>query len=102
MSFVLLYSAIAGLNSGRLIPVFDPSFLWRMASVIFAALEIILAVLLFAGKKTSRAAIVSVIVFALIFVFSFWFAEGFAYREIGLIFAALALFELTGEKNDAD
>ncbi|OGY99585.1 MAG: hypothetical protein A2945_02985 [Candidatus Liptonbacteria bacterium RIFCSPLOWO2_01_FULL_52_25] len=98
LAFVFFYAAIAGLVRPEDWVVFFPKFLRDMLPqqfllTGFSLFEIFLAAWLFWGKKLVWSAAVSVAMLVGIVVFNFDLMP-IVFRDIGLMFAALALLEL--------
>ncbi len=99
LAFVFFYAAIAALlNPSAWIP-FIPGFIGTIMSVrlflaIFSIYQLTLAVLLFTGKELWLASLLATITFVGIVVANYQVID-ITFRDIGLAFASLALFQTT-------
>ncbi len=101
LAFVFFYAGVDALLDpsswmGYLPAFLASSFSPQLLLTGFAAYEIILAVWLFAGRKLRWSAMFAVVTLAAITVLNFS-AFLVTFRDVGLAFAALALFELARE-----
>ena len=100
LAFTFFYAAIASLVNPDNWIGYLPAFVGdivppRLALTIFSFYEIVLAALLFAGWKIRWAALLSVVTLAGITVFNLTGGTfDITFRDVGLAFAALALWEL--------
>jgi len=107
LAFVFFYAGIAGLLDpqdwiGYMPPfvgnIIDP----KIALTAFSFYEIVLATMLFAGRKLKIASLFAVATLLGITIFNIGLMD-VVFRDVGLIFAALALYELVKnakEKNN--
>lgn len=107
LAFVFFYAAIASLvNPDNWIGYF-PSFLLgilpdKLLLTAFSLYEIVLAALLFVGRKLAWASLFAAITLAGITVFNLGVLD-VVFRDVGLTLAALALYELVrGERTSKD
>ncbi len=103
LAFVFFYAAIASLLNPSEWIGYLPGFLTvflppRLVLTVFSIYEIILAALLFMGKKLVWISLLSVITLAAIVVFNLGLLE-VTFRDVGLAMAALALYELARAEN---
>ena len=104
VSFVFLYAGIDALLEPALWTGYLPHFLSGAASPVhvlaaFAVYEIALAVWLFTGRKLAWSSMFAVVTFAAVVIFNFGVLV-VTFRDIGLAFAALALFELARSRRE--
>ncbi|MBU6500841.1 MAG: hypothetical protein KGJ89_01835 [Patescibacteria group bacterium] len=98
LAFTFFYAAIAGLLNpndwiGYLPGFLTATFPAGLVLAVFSVYEIILAVLLFAGRKLRWASLLSALTFAGIVISNIGILE-ITFRDVGLMMAALALYEL--------
>ena len=98
LAFVFFYAAIASLLNPNNWTGYMPEFVnailpQRLLLVIFSFYEIVLAALLFVGRKLQWVSLVSVITLATITVSNVAVFE-VTFRDVGLAMASLALWEL--------
>lgn len=103
LAFVFFYAAIASLIDKTDWIGYLPSFVTAIISPgivlsLFSLYEIILAGLLFAGKKLKTASLLAAITLSAITLFNLGQLE-ITFRDIGLAMSALALYELVREKH---
>jgi hypothetical protein len=103
LAFVFFYAAVASLRHPEVWVGYLPVFLTNVFSanlllVGFSAVEIILAVWLFWGKKLAWSSMIAALMLAAITIVNLNILD-ITFRDIGLAMAALALFELSREKN---
>src|SRR5256885_1009733 len=103
LAFIFFYAAIASLRHPDVWVAYFPNFLRTALSehlliVIVSVFEMALAAWLFWGKKLLWSAGLSIITLAFIIIFNLGIFD-IVFRDIGLLFAALALLELA---RDAD
>ncbi len=97
LAFVFFYAAIASLaQTGRWM-IYVPSFIAAVIPpqtflVACSFYELILAGLLFSGKKIFWSSLLAAISFVLVVIFDFRLM-GIIFENVGLAFAALALFD---------
>lgn len=101
LAFVFFYAALASLASPDRWAVYVPSFLGavfspRLVLSIFSLYELILAALLFWGRKLRTVSLISAITLGVLVVIDFETMQ-FVFLNVGLAMAALALFEMTGQ-----
>jgi uncharacterized membrane protein YphA (DoxX/SURF4 family) len=106
LAFVFFYAAVDSLLNPAAWAGYLPSFLTQSFSsglllTGFSVYEIVLAIWLFIGRKLRWSAIFAVVTLAAITVFNFSIFT-VTFRDVGLAFAALALFELAPEKTAAE
>ncbi len=99
LAFVFFYTAVSSLRHPADWVGFFPHFLRTIFSdhfllAGFSAVEIILAVWLFMGRKLLWSSGISAILLAGILIFNLDVFD-IVFRDVGLLFAALALFELS-------
>lgn len=109
LAFTFFYAAIASLLNPENWMGYLPAFVAyiippRIALTMFSFYEIALATLLFAGRKIKWAALFSAVTLAIITLFNL---KGgvfdITFRDVGLVFMALALWELVKkEKPEKD
>jgi len=102
LAFVFFYAAVASLLRPYGWSSYLPGFLltviparWLLS--LLAVYELILAVLLFIGRKLYWVSILSVISFAAAVIFNLNLLDA-VFENVGLAFASLVLFELVREK----
>lgn len=105
LAFVFFYAAIAALLRPEIWLGYFPQFLVNMLPphlllVGFSFYELILAGLLFAGRKLVWGSLLAAVTLGAIVVFNFMSLD-IVFRDVGLFMAALALFEIvrSGKKN---
>ncbi len=103
LAFVFFYAAIASLLDPAEWSSFLPTSLATSPYVHvlltgFAVYQLILAALLFVGKKLYWASLFSTITLAAIVVVNVQAAD-VVFRDVGLALASLALFEMVKQKN---
>jgi uncharacterized membrane protein YphA (DoxX/SURF4 family) len=103
LAFVFFYAAVASLRHPETWIGYLPSFLANLPSaniilVGFSVIEIVLAIWLFWGKKLAWSSIIAALMLAGITIVNLQTLD-ITFRDIGLAMAALALFELSREKN---
>lgn len=103
LAFVFFYAAISGLLSpsdwiGYLPKFAQHALPGNMSLTAFSVFEIILAAWLFSGKKLIWSAGLAALALAGVIVFNLG-AMDVVFRDVGLVFAALALLELARTKN---
>jgi hypothetical protein len=108
LAFVFFYAAIAAVARPERWVIYVPSFIPSIITpqsflVAFSLYELILAGFLFSGKKLFWSSLFAVITFVGIVIVDFALA-GIVFADIGLAFAALALFDVarTDRTNDID
>ncbi len=99
LAFVFFYAGIAALLNPPSWIGYLPGFLARAAFSArllagFAVYEIVLAAWLFTGRKAAWSSLFAAVTLAAIVVFSAGGVD-ITFRDVGLAFAALALFELS-------
>jgi len=99
IAFVFFYAAIASLVSPEAWTDFVPPFVTSIVSTkvflsAFALYELVLAGMLFWGKKLYWVSLLATITLAAIVVVDF-FVIDIVFRDVGLAFASLALFEMS-------
>lgn len=106
LAFTFFYAAIAGLLSPENWIGYMPGFLLsispfspRLLLAIFSFYEIILATLLFAGWKIKYASLFAAVTLATITVLNLGVFD-VTFRDVGLAFATLALWELVRKEKD--
>lgn len=102
LAFVFFYAGVASLLNptlwgGYLPPLLATAPFARLFLTIFAVYEIVLAIWLFAGRKLRWSAIIAAITFIAIIISDFSIFR-VTFRDVGLLMAALALFEFAREK----
>lgn len=103
LAFTFFYAAIASLVNPQNWVGYFPAFLFdifpeRLLLVGFSLYEIVLATMLFIGKKLAWASLLAAISLAGITVFNLGVLD-VVFRDVGLALAAFALHELVrGEK----
>ncbi len=106
LAFVFFYAAIGGLVDSAAWVGFLPQFLHQTQDnhpllTLFSLFELILAAWLFWGKKLIWSSLLAVATLIGIVVFNFNATlMPIIFRDIGLIFMALALFELARSGGD--
>lgn len=105
LAFVFFYAAVDSLLHpenwvGYLPGFFTGAFSPRLVLAAFSVYEIILAVMLFTGKKLLWAALLSALTLAGIVIFNLNVLE-VTFRDVGLAMAALALYELVKNNKQA-
>ncbi|MDP2598780.1 MAG: hypothetical protein Q8P49_03045 [Candidatus Liptonbacteria bacterium] len=103
LAFVFFYAAIASFINGSDWIGYFPKFMRvivpdHLLLTGFSVFEIILAVWLFLGKKLLWASAISAAMLAGILIFNFD-QMLVLFRDVGLVFAALALLELSRPRN---
>ncbi len=104
LAFVFFYAAIAGLIKSESWSGYFPQFLQNIPfsksfSAAFSVYEIILAAFLFWGRRLIWVSLLSAITLAAIVVLNLNVLD-ITFRDVGLLMAALALYELVRkEKN---
>lgn len=98
LAFVFFYAAIASLLRPQEWMGYFPRFLFgflppKAILSAFSFYEIVLAALLFSGKKLVWATALAIATFTGIIVFNLEFLD-VTFRDVGLIMAGLALLEL--------
>lgn len=98
LAFVFFYAAIAGLLNPNNWVGYLPGFLTgafspRLVLTALSVYEIILAALLFTGRKLRWAALLSAFTLAAIIIFNLNILE-ITFRDVGLMMASLALYGL--------
>ncbi len=98
LAFVFFYAAIASVARPDRWIIYVPSFISSVIApqsflVVFSLYELILAGFLFSGKKMFWSSLLAVITFAAIVVVDFSLIT-IVFTDIGLAFAALALFDV--------
>ena len=107
LAFVFFYAAIAGLVDSAAWVGYLPKFLHQTQDyhpllTAFSAFELILASWLFWGKKLLWSSAIAVMMLAGVVVANFD-SMSILFRDVGLIFMALALLELArGSKGTSD
>lgn len=106
LAFVFFYAAIAALlNPGDWI-LFLPGFLAaspyaRIALTMFSLYQLILAGVLFWGKQLYWASLLATITLAGIVVMNVQ-ESSIVFRDVGLAFSSLALFEMSRQNKNHD
>lgn len=108
LAFVFFYAAVAGLLRPQDWLGYLPEFVGRIVPInialtVFSIYQLVLAALLFTGRKLRVVALVSLATFGVIVVFNIGTLDD-VFRDVGLAMASLALFELVkkqpAEKDD--
>ncbi len=104
LAFVFFYAAIFGLVSPHFWVDFFPGFLGSMISTrvllpLFSVWQIVLAAWLFMGKKLELSALAAIITLALIVTANINVLD-IVFPDVGLLFSALALYDLAKEKKN--
>lgn len=108
LAFVFFYAAVASLSSPQEWIGYFPPFLIRLASgilsaksllALFSVYQMILAVFLFIGRKLIPVSLLATVSLAGIAVFNLGQLD-IVFRDIGLMMAALALFEIARDKKN--
>lgn len=99
LAFVFFYVAIASMIDPANWSVYNASIVRGFVSdriffTLFGVYQLFLAAWLFSGRKTSAAAIASMATLVVIMAANF-FSFDAVFGDVGLVMAALALFELT-------
>lgn len=102
LAFTFFYAAVASLLNPAdwigYMPMFLKSLLpARILLAGFSFYEILVAALLFSGRKVAYASIISAVTLGGITILNLG-ALDVTFRDIGLVFAALALYELAKEQ----
>jgi hypothetical protein len=103
LAFVFFYAAIAALldpqNWSQYVPTFVSAIIpTNLFLAGFSFYQLILAMFLFWGKKIFWSSLLATITLASIVVFDFTVID-IVFRDIGLAFASLALFEMSRYNN---
>ncbi len=103
LAFVFFYAAIASVASPERWVIYVPSFISSIMApqsflVVFSLYELILAGFLFSGKKMFWTSFFAVITLAAIVIVDFSLIT-IVFTDIGLAFAALALFDVARNSN---
>jgi hypothetical protein len=98
LAFVFFYAAIVSVANPERWAMYVPSFISLVVApqsflVVFSLYELILAGFLFSGKKLFWSSLLAVITFVGIVIVDFSLV-GIIFTDIGLAFAALALFDV--------
>lgn len=108
LAFTFFYAAVASLLNPENWIGYLPAFVGyiippRIALTVFSFYEIVLAVLLFAGRKLKWAALLSAVTLAAITVFNLGGGVfDVTFRDVGLAFMALALWELVKKEGPGE
>ena len=98
LAFVFFYGAIAALINPSEWAGFIPGYVSTIIPIhifltVFSLYELALAALLFSGRKLYWSSLFATITLAAILVVNFNIMD-IVFRDVGLLFAALALFEI--------
>jgi len=104
IAFVFFYAAIDSLISPDTWAMYVPAFVTAIVSekiflTVFSLYQLVLAGMLFMGKKLYWVTLLATITLGAIVVVDF-FVIDIVFRDVGLAFAALALFEMVKENEN--